>query len=111
MENKRQMQAPWIPTQWDLQMQAVRDRLDRKRADAIPERKATTKANSYYYIANKETNVEGFTCYVVPPHRHHGKEAVVVYEGRKGTWYSDERAAKDSWLPEPVEDIIAKITK
>ena len=111
MQNKRQMQAPWIPTQWDLQMEAVRGRLDRKREAAIPTRKATTKANSYYYIADRKTDVEGFTCYVIPPHRHHGKDAVVVYEGRKECWYSDERMAKDSWLPEPVEDIIAKIVK
>ncbi|MEE8598637.1 MAG: hypothetical protein V3S69_03875 [Dehalococcoidales bacterium] len=110
MQNKRQMQAPWIPTQWDLQMQAVRDRLDRKRNAFAPPRKATTKANSYYYIANKEAKVEGFKCYVIPPHQHHGK-ALTVYEGRKKCWYSDERMAKDSWLPEPVEDIIAKITK
>ena len=58
-------------------------------------RNQTTKANSYYYIANKTTKVQG--------------QDVVVFEGNKGVWYSSERRAKDSWLPEPLEDILAKI--
>ena len=54
-----------------------------------------TKANSYYYMAHKITTVRGV--------------AYVIYEGNKGVWYNNERMAKDSWLPEPLEDILAKI--
>ena len=102
--SQRAMQAAWIPNTWDLQMISVQNRLMEAKNKIAPRVRA--RLQDLDRLTKKITQVR------VGKGKIEEYITTLLFLGiwkNHDTWYYFEHEAQDSYLPAPVNELIAKI--